>query len=88
MVAPLSTWLGKKLGGTGTVERVRYAIAYSYIPTVYSLVLVWLPSFLIFKDRMFTSEMPSLESISVLWVFLIVFGLIQLVIGVWSIFIS
>jgi len=37
---------------------------------------------------MFTSEMPSLESISVIWVFLIVFGLIQLVIGVWSIFIS
>jgi len=31
VVAPLSTWLGKKLGGTGTVERVRYVL-FGFLP--------------------------------------------------------
>lgn len=78
----------QKLGGQGTFEKTRYSVAYSYIPYVYSLILVWVPSFFLFGIENFTSETPKMESSITLTILFLIFAIIDIVIGIWTIIIS
>jgi hypothetical protein len=84
LIPELLRWMGGKLGGIGTTERVRYSIAYSYIPLVYSLVIVWLPSLFLFGIENFTTYTPVMDSSSTLTILFFFFGIIDLVIGIWA----
>jgi hypothetical protein len=83
----LLRWVGNKLGGRGTTERVRYSVAYSYIPIAYSLLIVWLPSLFLFGMENFTTHTPLIDSSTTLTLLFFLFGIIDLVIGIWAIII-
>jgi len=88
LVPALFNWVAKKLGGQGTFEKTRYAIAYSYIPFVYSLIFVWVPSLFLFGIENFTSETPKMDSSLTLTILFLIFAIIDLVIAIWTIIIS
>lgn len=88
LLPALLNWVAKKLGGQGTFEKTRYSIAYSYIPYVYSLILVWMPSFFLFGIENFTSETPKMDSSTTLTILFFIFAIIDFVIGIWTIIIS
>ncbi|MCF6410681.1 Yip1 family protein [Pseudalkalibacillus salsuginis] len=87
LIPVLLNWVGRKLGGQGTIEKIRYSVAYSFIPFVYSLVIVWVPSFFLFGIENFTTETPRLDSSITLIILIIIFGIIETIIGIWTIFI-
>lgn len=84
VIGGLLYWLGSLLGGTGTYEDVRLSLAYAYIPTIFSL-LIWIPSFILFGKDNFTSLTPKLDSSTGLTITYYVFGIIELIIGIWGI---
>jgi hypothetical protein len=84
LIPAILRWMGIKLGGIGTTERVRYSVAYSYIPMVYSLLIVWLPSFFLFGIENFTTFTPVVDSSSTLTLLFVLFVIVDLVIGIWS----
>ncbi|MHC0039080.1 Yip1 family protein [Pseudoneobacillus sp. C159] len=84
LIPKLLCWTGSKIGGRGTTERVRYSVAYSNIPMVYSLIIVWLPSLFLFGIENFTTFTPVVDSSSTSTLLLMLFGLVDLVIGIWS----
>ncbi|MDP5277077.1 Yip1 family protein [Chengkuizengella axinellae] len=81
-------WAGSILNGHGTTEEVRYALAYSFIPYVYSLIIVWLPSLLLFGKENFTYLTPNIDNSPILFALLLLLLLIDLVIACWTIIIS
>jgi hypothetical protein len=87
LVPIMLRWVGSLLGGKGTTERVRYSVAYSYIPIAYSLIIVWLPSLLLFGIENFTTNTPVVDSSTTLTLLFFLFGIIDLVIGIWAIII-
>lgn len=87
LVPVMLRWVGSLVGGKGTTERVRYSVAYSYIPIVYSLIIVWLPSLLLFGIENFTTNTPVVDSNTTLTLLFFLFGIIDLVIGIWAIII-
>ncbi|HDR6289205.1 TPA: YIP1 family protein [Bacillus cereus] len=88
LLPALFNWVGKKLGGQGTFEKTRYSVAYSYIPYVYSLILVWVPSFFLIGIENFTSETPKMDSSLTLTLLFLIWGIIDIVIGIWTIILS
>jgi hypothetical protein len=87
LVPVMLRWVGSLVGGKGTTERVRYSVAYSYIPIAYSLIIVWLPSLLLFGIENFTTNTPVVDSSTTLTLLFFLFGIIDLVIGIWAIII-
>jgi hypothetical protein len=85
LVPTVLRWVGSKLGGKGTFERVRYAVAYYFIPYVYSIVLVWLPSLFLFGKENFTAETPRIDSSLTLTVLFFIIAIIDMVIVIWAI---
>ncbi|MEI5907891.1 Yip1 family protein [Bacillus spongiae] len=85
---PLIAWIGRSLGGDGTTERVRYALAYSFIPYVYTLVIVWIPLLALFGFENFTTNTSTIESNIILALISWPLGLIDLIIGIWGFFIT
>ncbi|MFI8709594.1 Yip1 family protein [Bacillus sp. NPDC077411] len=88
LLPALLNWVARKLGGQGNFEKTRYATAYSFIPSIYSLILVWVPSFFLFGIENFTSETPEMDSSITLIILFGIFALIDFVIGIWTIIIS
>ena len=86
VIGSLFRWIGSLLGGQGSSRDVRLAIAYSYIPSIFSL-LIWFPSIVIFGKENFTSVTPTIDNSFGLTVTFLVFAVIELIIGIWSIII-
>ncbi|TBX23888.1 hypothetical protein TK45_06440 [Bowmanella sp. JS7-9] len=80
----LLRWVGNWMGGTGSSETIRAAIAWSSVPVIWA-GLLWIPAIAMFGDVLFTSDTSSLDGNLGLAVALIVYGLIEIVIGVWAI---
>ncbi len=79
------SWTGRCMGGTGSAEHIRCAIAWGSVPALWVGIL-WLPELVVFGDEMFTTEMPSVEGGSIgLVLLLVVLGLTELVGGIWAI---
>jgi len=79
----LLRWTGKKLGGTGSAINIRAAIAWATVPLIWALFL-WIPELAIFGKELFTSATPHLDTSPMLILLLIGFGLIEMIIAIWS----
>ncbi|RUT44463.1 YIP1 family protein [Paenibacillus anaericanus] len=86
VIGGLFYWVGKLLGGTGSYRDVRLSLAYAYIPSVITLV-TWIPSLILFGKENFTSETPRMDSSIGLLIIFLIFGIIEFIIGIWSVFI-
>jgi hypothetical protein len=79
----LLRWTGSWLGGEASSQEVRAAIAWSSVPSIWAMLL-WIPYLAIFREEMFTSAMPRIESSLLLLLLLLGFGLVEIVIGLWA----
>lgn len=79
----LYRWSGSWLGGKGTEEEVRAAIAWASVPTSL-ILLLWIPELLIFGSDLFKSSMPLIETNPMLGIALFGFSSIEFVVGIWT----
>lgn len=86
--SPFFAWFGRKLGGKGTTERVRYALAYSYIPYFYSFVIIWIPSLLLFGKENFSVETPVIDSSFSLTMIYAFIQFLNLIFAIWALVIA
>ncbi|MBD3383849.1 hypothetical protein GF407_02880 [candidate division KSB1 bacterium] len=75
-------WVGDKLSGHGSLQDLRRAIAWSWVPVVSTLPL-WIVKWLLFRDEVFTIETPFIDSQPVLRQLYDFIGFVDLVIGLW-----
>lgn len=73
-------WTGKWIGGKATSEYLRTAIAWSYVPVVWSLIF-WIPQLVLYGEELFTSITPRIDSNPLP---LILFGVVELIIAIWA----
>lgn len=71
---------GRWLGGTGTSEHLRTALAWASVPTMVALVL-WIPEYWIFGHDLFSATTPSIDAHPYL---LLVFAMFQIGLGIWG----
>ncbi len=76
-------WSGRLLGGKADRVRVRAAIAWSYVPYLWSMLL-WLPELALFGGELFTTATPRLDAAPRLQMGLLAFLAVETVIAVWS----
>jgi hypothetical protein len=79
----LLRWTGSWIGGAGTSNQIRSAMAWSTVPVIWALIL-WIPELALFGNELFTSETPVLDSSLPLTLLLVLFGIIEITIGVWA----
>lgn len=73
---------GRWISGNGSAANFRTVIAWALIPSIFTLLLL-LPELLIFGDDLFRSERTNTSTFhDVIW---IVFGLLEAVLGTWTI---
>lgn len=72
---------GKWLKGKANSEKFRTILAWSLVPTIVSLLLIF-PELIIFGDDLFKSEISN--NSTVLSYSYIFFGLLELILGIWS----
>ncbi len=79
----LLRWTGKWLGGTGSSVNLRAAIAWSYAPAAWALLL-WLPTLLIIGEDIFKEDLQVIQGnfLAIFWMF--VFIVIEIVAAVWA----
>ena len=77
----LVRWTGGWIGGKGSPEGIRAAIAWPNVPLIWALLL-WIPELLLYGDEMFRSVTPRMEEN---WLPALVFGAAEMTIGVWTI---
>jgi len=77
----ITEWVGSLFGGVARSKDVRAAILWSNLPVMISYIL-WIPLILFYGEEMFTSITPQIDQSPFLLLFS---GLIQLVLGIWSI---
>lgn len=71
---------GKWLGGTGSSEHLRTAIAWAAVPTVVALLL-WIPEFAVFGRDLFSAYTPNIDAHPFA---LLGFALLEIVLGIWG----
>lgn len=76
-------WIGRKLGGCGQAHEVRTATAWASVPTIWAGTLL-VPELLLFGEELFTTVTPRMDAKPILALALLAFGLIEIVIGIWS----
>lgn len=84
--AALLKWTGKWIGGKGSIEHIRAAVAWGSIPFI-MVSIIWIPELILFGKEMFTTSMPNMESSLFLITIFLVFGVIEFIVVVWDFFI-
>ncbi|HRT05069.1 MAG TPA: YIP1 family protein [Kiritimatiellia bacterium] len=79
----LLRWTGGWIGGQADSRRIRSALAWSQVPSIWSLLL-WIPAILLFGAELFTKATPIIDASSMLSGLYLVFSLGTTVIGIWS----
>jgi hypothetical protein len=79
----LLRWTGSWIGGAGSRQHLKTAIAWAAVPVIFALPL-WIPKLLLFGSDMFTAETPRLDAQPLLWIPFIAIGVAEVVLGVWS----
>jgi hypothetical protein len=87
IAAALFTWTGKWIGGSGTYQQVRAAVAWSNMPNVVNVGL-WMINIATFGVRLFSSNFVETQFVGneLTIIFMTIF--VQLVIAIWSIIIA
>jgi hypothetical protein len=81
--AGLIYWTGKWIGGVGSFQNIRAAVAWSNVPSLINGVL-WIVNMLLFKSRIFTLSFVMMPLSRGEAMVLAVTSLIQLILAVWS----
>lgn len=76
-------WTGSWIGGKGSFNDVRTAYAWSNVPIIWALIL-WIPEIALFGQELFTSVTPQIDANPTLKIALVVFALIESIIGIWA----
>ena len=76
-------WTGGWIGGQAGSRRVRTALAWSQVPSIWGLLL-WIPAILLFGAELFMKATPIIDASSLLSALYLVFSIGTAVIGVWS----
>ena len=71
---------GRWLGGTGTSQHLRTAIAWAAVPTAVGLAL-WIPEYMVFGRDLFSAETPRIDAHPIL---LLEFALLEFALAMWS----
>lgn len=79
----LLKWTGSWIGGKGSAQEIRAALAWSNIPIIWALVIV-IPEILLFGKELFQANTPVLNSSPVLKILFILFSIADFIIGIWS----
>lgn len=83
----LLRWVSGWFGGRGESEHIRTAMAWSLVPVLTTMVF-WIPQLLLFREEMFQSEMPRVESNPALLNAMVALGGLEalaiLVLGIWT----
>jgi len=80
----LLRWTGGWLGGQGTAEQVRAAIAWSLVPTILGSLL-WLPELALLGEEMFTEATPVMDANPILADLLLGMIGIEVALAIWSV---
>lgn len=80
VLALLLRWTGNWLDGKGTLRELRAAIAWSYVPVIWGL-LIWLPYLVVFGPEVFRLNTPRMDANPAL---VIVFDGLQTALAVWA----
>ena len=75
-----------RLGGEGSIEQTRAALAWSWAPIV-SVLPLWGVKYILFRDELFLADKPFVESQPVLSFLAWVIGVVDFAIGLWSLII-
>lgn len=86
-----SLWIGSHLirisgtwiGGIGSREHIKTAIAWASVPAVFALPL-WIAQILLIGSDMFTEQTPRLDAQPMLLIPFLAIGLTELILGVWG----
>ena len=76
-------WVGAKLGGHASVDSVRAAYAWCWIPSIWGLAL-WLPAIAVFGSELFTRTGPAIDAGIWRGPTYIGFFVVEFVAGTWS----
>jgi hypothetical protein len=71
------------LGGRADSSEVRAAMAWCSVPTL-ATIPIWLVQLGVFGHEMFTTLMPSVDANPLLSVVMLVTGVVEVVLGIWS----
>jgi hypothetical protein len=75
--------VGRLLGGKGRARDLRAAFAWSSVPHVVSLILLF-PAIALFGSDLFTSSTPRIDAHPLLFFLLIIYILIDSILGIWG----
>ncbi|KAA0548494.1 YIP1 family protein [Bacillus sp. BGMRC 2118] len=81
IVPSLLAWTGRMVGGRGNTGRVRYAVAFSFIPLVIQLLVIWVPSLFLYGMENFQNVTLKIDEDIAL---LLGFGVIEIILIIWS----
>jgi hypothetical protein len=76
-------WTGRWLGGQGTPQTIRAALAWSRVPLVWRSLL-WIPELALFRQELFTAETPNIDANPMSALLLMGLGVMEMAIGVWA----
>ena len=77
----LLKWTGGWLGGAGSFINIRAAMAWSYVPLIWALLL-WVPQLVIFGKDLFSSDTPNIDQSPFV---MLGFGLLAIIVAIWTI---
>lgn len=78
---------GRWLGGSGDSVGVRSALAWSQIPTIWSILLI-LPLLAAFGAEAFRLDPSSMGDTPGVWLFMLPYIVVQIVVGIWGLVIT
>lgn len=84
--AALISWTGKWIGGTGSFQQIRAAVAWSNMPSVV-YIATWLMSVAVFGGRIFKKEFAEMTFVGHELSIIFLTAVIQLVVAVWTLII-
>ncbi len=79
----LLRWTGRWIGGQGTSEQVRSAMAWSTVPVLWTAIL-FIPELALLGKELFTTATPRMNSNRSLAFTMMGFGAVEIVLGIWA----
>lgn len=79
----LLRWTGAWIGGNGSAQNIRAAMAWSGVPLIWAL-LIWIPQLALVGEELFTSATPRLDADESLLFSYLGLSLIEIIIAVWA----
>lgn len=85
-------WIGRRLGGVGTTQEVRTAMAWASVPHIEALVL-WIPTLALFGREVFYNDNPIFDAWAdaqplVVWPAMLLLLLVSVTAGIWSVVVT